>query len=544
MPLRKIEGKVRSVAGERAEDANSETNSVPVSSQSTSDEGMVSKRSNTGQARSESVASRGEARRDAPSGGKKRRNESPHNQERGSKAMKLFSPSSQDLFDSMWVPGGLQLQKGRLGTITGVNRLDGGPEMPNMVGQFVGSISDFVTANTTGQGPDQDAFVLDDPRLAASRSATGEVVSIHIPIHRDDNPFSATSGGRAARTPQDGPRKLLLTHLMQRNKAMKPWMSSRNSSPAPSTRSNVRGDKVDRAAAKGKDKVAGAIDLTKEKEAKATEAQTVDLTVLDDATLCEICPNMGSHTTGRCGRVTSMAHGDTTTDPFCNISASRSRNGPDQSLHALQGPQKGKLNIACPNLRSCWESYNLKHAWRKLVVERRRMPPLAVYTEHFCFVAMTLEVSRVYFNGEMPPEMEGIWPYTKADAVKFEKECDKFWETGMENMPRGELEGLTMAEVRQAYENGRIMPQVRHEESAQMRKRALVPSGLTRSIDHDGDLQMDDTTSSSLSKRVGPRHRMRREDVLEDSEIAAEAQDEKQSVLRIGRSLEKVRRRR
>lgn len=58
----------------------------------------------------------------------------------------------------------------------------------------------------------------------------------------------------------------------------------------------------------------------------------------------------------------------------------------------------------------------------------------------------------------MPKELEGIWPYTKADAIEHKTKLRRFYEIGMENMPAGKLEGLSMAEIRARYESGRIRP--------------------------------------------------------------------------------------
>lgn len=62
---------------------------------------------------------------------------------------------------------------------------------------------------------------------------------------------------------------------------------------------------------------------------------------------------------------------------------------------------------------------------------------------------------------EIPEELEGSWPYTKADGFKHKTKLCRFYETGMKNMPAGELEGLGIAEIRARYESGRIPPHFR-----------------------------------------------------------------------------------
>lgn len=364
-------------------------------------------------ARSERIGSRGEAGHDAPSESKKRRNESSHAQECGSKAMKLYDSSSQKQLKPAWTSGGPELQNGRLDAITDANKVGGGQEKPNMVSQFVGPMMDAVASKTTaGFGKDAETCLLGAHKLAEARSRTGEVFSVHIPVRCNPDPTASTSGGRASQTPQEGPRRLRLTQhnhnpfASSRASSVASWSSSRASSPAPWTRASFQGDK-DKKDKEGR--VTEVVDdATKTSVVKPDDAQPVDLTVLDHATICEICRKTGSHATGRCAVVTSLVHGGTNTDPFCDISPSAFPSRSGQEKHVLQGPQKSTFNISCPVLDAHWANYELWVIWLKLVVERRRMPPLAVYTPDFCIMHMTLTVSGLRYGGKLPPEMDGI----------------------------------------------------------------------------------------------------------------------------------------
>lgn len=182
---------------------------------------------------------------------------------------------------------------------------------------------------------------------------------------------------------------------------------------------------------------------------------------------CDVCHHDGTHSTGRCAMVTSDKHGDTNTDPFCDCSSSRARDRYGEATHGLQrshgsGPES--VRIVCDKLAAHWEQLQLPVLFEKFVVERRRMAPLLVYTEDFCFVRLAIAYSFAFCRGEMPEAMEGIWPYTKADAIRYKDQLRRFYEIGMENMPKGELESLSMAQIRARYNiRGGIPPQCRHQ---------------------------------------------------------------------------------
>lgn len=181
--------------------------------------------------------------------------------------------------------------------------------------------------------------------------------------------------------------------------------------------------------------------------------------------VCDICNHDGTHNTGHCAMVTSDRHGDTNADPFCDCSSSRARDRHGKATHGLQRSQNSgaaREQIVCTKLAAHWEQGELGVLFQKFVVERRRMPPLLVHTKAFCFIRLAIAYSNAFCEGEMPEALEGIWPYTKADALRHKNRLRQFYERGMENMPAGELEGLSMADIRARYDTrGGIMPQCR-----------------------------------------------------------------------------------
>lgn len=182
---------------------------------------------------------------------------------------------------------------------------------------------------------------------------------------------------------------------------------------------------------------------------------------------CDVCHRDGTHNTGRCTLVTSEKHGDTNTDPFCNCSCSRAQDRHGRRTHGLQRSRDSgapRVQIVCAKLVAHWEQRQLELLFRKFVVERRRMAPLLVYTNDFCFIRLGIAYSYAFYGGEMPEELEGIWPYTKGEAIRHKNQLRQFYEIGMENMPAGELENLTMADIRARYDvRGGIPPQYRYQ---------------------------------------------------------------------------------
>ncbi|KAG6358199.1 hypothetical protein INS49_014083 [Diaporthe citri] len=137
------------------------------------------------------------------------------------------------------------------------------------------------------------------------------------------------------------------------------------------------------------------------------------------------------------------------------------------ATHGLQRSQDSgspRLQILCANLAAYWERGELGVLLQKFVIKRKHMAPLLIYTKAFCFIKLAIAYSNDFCEGEMPEALEGIWPFTKADAIRHKNQLRRFYEIGMKNMPAGELEGLSMADIRARYDTrGGIPPQYRHD---------------------------------------------------------------------------------
>lgn len=60
----------------------------------------------------------------------------------------------------------------------------------------------------------------------------------------------------------------------------------------------------------------------------------------------------------------------------------------------------------------------------------------------------------------MPPQLAGMWPYTKRDALKHIHLLYNVGRVGRRCLSRGELEGLNLATIRDSYESGGIPKQI------------------------------------------------------------------------------------
>lgn len=192
---------------------------------------------------------------------------------------------------------------------------------------------------------------------------------------------------------------------------------------------------------------------------------SVHTPIMTPSLVCDICQQDGTHNTGRCAWVTSGRHGDTNADPFCDCSCYKAHDRYGEATHGLQSSQNSGglgVQIVCAKLAAHWEQGRMDVMFKKFVVERRRMAPLLVYTKDFCFIRLAFAYSDACCGGEMPEALEGIWPYTKADAIRYKNDLRQFYKIGMKNMPVGELEGLSMANIRARYDmRGGIPPQCR-----------------------------------------------------------------------------------
>lgn len=171
------------------------------------------------------------------------------------------------------------------------------------------------------------------------------------------------------------------------------------------------------------------------------------------------CENCGSpsHKTGACPRA-SHVHGDTPVCPFCNVLS---------EVHMLDSENvfshnaEGRLVVrGCATLAQAWGEDLVRHIFAVLVVGRLRKPVLRVRNMKNSIFELVFLMADTKYRGKMPREMGGKWPYTKEDAVRYARELERFDEIGLENMPKSSLEAMTFAEIREAYNNGQISPQI------------------------------------------------------------------------------------
>lgn len=160
----------------------------------------------------------------------------------------------------------------------------------------------------------------------------------------------------------------------------------------------------------------------------------------------------GGHDTRNCAQP-KFHERDTPVDPFCNRVWSEGH----WLAHGRTGHQ---VPGGCPELVSLTVAQDIDQLFRVFVLERRRRPALRVKGKELCFVAITLRYSDSREGGRMSRAMEGMWPYTKNDAVRHFKALKQFFLRGMLAMPAGELESRPFEEIREAYDEGRLHPQI------------------------------------------------------------------------------------
>lgn len=183
-----------------------------------------------------------------------------------------------------------------------------------------------------------------------------------------------------------------------------------------------------------------------------------------ESALCEAC-EATSHETKDCP--IPSYDGDTVVDPFCNLSIKAQEKG-DTTHHSLDGkrathPQHKETLLYCPTLISFERAegtFAVVKLFNTLVVNRRRMPPIRVFKDQYCFIQIAIFASDYYCGGEMPRALEGVWPYTKQDALKHRFSFKSFDKLGWRGMPKGELEGMDWEEIKREYRAGRIPKQI------------------------------------------------------------------------------------
>lgn len=177
---------------------------------------------------------------------------------------------------------------------------------------------------------------------------------------------------------------------------------------------------------------------------------------------CTLC-NSSIHRTGQCPIPSSVHHGDTAVCGPHNSSTSHhlwghafdsSMTWPLSTCRLVRDAQYG-INIRGNKMK---ENYEFLIKW--LVVERQHKAPIRVEDHTLDFVGLVIDYSREFCNGEMPQMVNFKWPYTKAEARRYESTLRRYDELGPDQMPRGMLDGKSMAEIRAMRNRGGIPLQV------------------------------------------------------------------------------------
>ncbi|KAG8166166.1 hypothetical protein KVR01_004718 [Diaporthe batatas] len=196
------------------------------------------------------------------------------------------------------------------------------------------------------------------------------------------------------------------------------------------------------------------IDLTGDDDTASVASAATTSNTLGRNRECEACGGK-KHKTGVCHKASSRDH-RTVICPFHGVSA-------HGRGHNLDGVDPKGGNAYCSILIG-WElkpvdkgsleaNRRLRLLFTKLVVERRRKPMVRVVKPMYCPIRIAIDYSDACCNGEMPPELEGAWPYTRKDLqdkglVEKLNSMSKF---NWRKMQPGELEGMSWDTIKQEY---------------------------------------------------------------------------------------------
>lgn len=195
--------------------------------------------------------------------------------------------------------------------------------------------------------------------------------------------------------------------------------------------------------------------------------------------LCVLC-NSKIHPMGQCPIPTSVHRGDTavcgphnTTNryhhrgPIFDCSATN----PQSTCRAVRDAQNG-ITRHVKGEREHWE-FLIK--W--LVVERKRKAPIRVEDPTLDFVGLVLDYSALYCDGQMPPQVNYRWPYTKAEAYQYQRGLRRYDEIGLDQMPKSMLDGKSLAEIKAMRDRGEIPLQI-HDPTDPPARHPRVQSAL------------------------------------------------------------------
>lgn len=168
---------------------------------------------------------------------------------------------------------------------------------------------------------------------------------------------------------------------------------------------------------------------------------------------CDSCRKT-THKTGHCPEPSAKC--DTAVDSFCESTFHRG--------HPLDSETKSNGDyIRCRVLAEHSEMNHMVDIFIHLVIYRIHKPPLRVRSGRFCWINVLIKFADAFCGGQMPAaivENGGLLPYTKDDVASYKSKLKKFDEIGVKDMPRGELDGKTIEEIKEMKRNRRLRRQI------------------------------------------------------------------------------------
>ncbi|KAK7719996.1 hypothetical protein SLS64_002177 [Diaporthe eres] len=186
-----------------------------------------------------------------------------------------------------------------------------------------------------------------------------------------------------------------------------------------------------------------------------------NVTLTQRSASCAVC-RTDTHGTGDCPGGHEMRHGDVPICPYCHTTSANDMRGHTFDTNEIN---TGRKDWGCRYIREVVKEYKTNVDARKfltehLLVNRKGKGPVRAYRQENCFVALALEISRRWCDGQMPEDIDYVWPLTKADAVRHAAALRNWDNLAPDDRPRSSLDGLEIGEICRRYEAGDIPPQI------------------------------------------------------------------------------------
>lgn len=164
------------------------------------------------------------------------------------------------------------------------------------------------------------------------------------------------------------------------------------------------------------------------------------------------------------------SEGDTIIDPYHKRSVLQNGGHPLDGRSAFS--KYGSLLVCSALLHA-----DLKSRFQFLALDRVGLPPVRVVQQKHCPIRIILYYSQEACNGNMPPDLNGRWPFLKEEAVRHAALLRDYENLGPEARPRSRLDGLTIEQIRASYDAGEILPQVHLKKDKGVAKTSIPQPG-------------------------------------------------------------------